>query len=54
MLPLLLGKKFRTRLSLTPAKDFRYEKVKIEIVPFGPGSVKSNPGIIDFDSEQET
>jgi len=46
----MLDYKFGSRLSLNPAPDTRYQKVKIEVAPFGKGSVKSDVGGIDIDS----
>jgi len=46
----MLDYKFGSRLSLNPAPDTRYQKVKIEVAAFGKGSVKSDVGGIDIDS----
>jgi|GEM_PF-3209295 len=46
----LLDAKFGSRLSLNPAPDTRYQKVKIEVAAFGKGTVKSDVGGIDIDS----
>ncbi len=53
ILPELLEDNFGSRLSLYPSTDVRYDKVKIEVVPFGRGTVRSDKGGIDFDSERE-
>jgi len=48
----LLDAKFGSRLSLNPAPDTRYQKVKIEVAAFGKGTVKSDVGGIDIDSSR--
>jgi len=49
----LLDAKFGSRLSLNPAPDTRYQKVKIEVAALGKGSVKSDVGGIDIDSSRQ-
>ncbi|OQX02326.1 MAG: hypothetical protein BWK80_58105 [Desulfobacteraceae bacterium IS3] len=53
MLLSLLEKKFGSRISLLASTDTRYQKVKVEVSVFGDGSVKSDIGGIDVDSERE-
>jgi len=53
MLQTLLDNRFGSRLSLFASTDVRYQKVKVEVSVFGDGSVKSNIGGINFDSERE-
>lgn len=52
ILPALLEDKFWSRLTLFPSKDVRYDKVRIQVAPFGRGRVTSDVGGIDIDSER--
>ncbi len=53
MLLTLLDSKFGINMTLYPTTDSRYQKVKVEIGMFGRGSVKSNIGGIDVNSERQ-
>ncbi len=52
VLPVLLDEKFGSRLTLHPGVGVLYDKVKLELSVFGRGSVTSDIGGIDFDSER--
>jgi len=52
ILPSLLEDQFWSRLTLAPGADVRYGKIKIEVSASGRGSVTSDIGGIDIDSER--